>query len=193
MAGQISSFVNGSMLVIRIGKVQFAYCQSLSFNENMTVIPTTGIGSYSFSGLEPVQFAASGNMRILRWSNKLATQVAGATTAEGYAKKIPANLDESKGSSLLDGNSLLDKNSFNPASLIISATFDIDVYQRGATESVLAVQGTSLTGATDIGPKLYTLQDCRMTNYSYSFVPGSLLFEDVSYVVTRVLDAGSST
>ena len=71
MAGKIASFVSGGLLVIRIGKVQFAYCQSVSFNQNATVIPVGGLGSMGFSALEPTYITASGSIRIVRWDSRL--------------------------------------------------------------------------------------------------------------------------
>jgi hypothetical protein len=174
MAGQISSFLNGSMLVITIGKVTLAYCQSLSFNQNMNLTPVGGIGAFSSHALEPVQFAAGGSMRVVRWTSEEWTQI-GANAA-------PDNLPSSTlGKDFTSGNGVIDINHFNPVNLLLSATFDIEVYgrQEGANPNALS--------------KIYTLNDCRLTNYSFSFQPGSLLFEDMSFVCLQVQDETSVT
>lgn len=167
MANQLSSFLNGSMLVIKIGKVQFAYCQSLSFSERMNIQPVGGMGSYSYQNLEPLQYSASGSMQILRYSKALMDKVA---TAENPNQR-PANIGTPNAQN--DGNSLLDALHFNPAGLLISSTFDIEVYDRRAT---------------DAKQLLMVIKDCRLTNYSISFTPGQLLNETVQYVCMGVQD-----
>lgn len=177
MAGQISSFQNGSLLVVKINNVTLAYCQSLSFNQNVNHVPVGGIGAYSASALEPVQFSAGGSMRVVRWTKELYDAAQSGQT-EGFTA-TPANIPTNKISDdFTSGNGVIDINHFNPVQLLLSATFDIDVYGR--------INTTAGIGA-DLKP-IYQLKDCRLTNYSFSFQPGSLLFEDMSFVCLQVAD-----
>jgi hypothetical protein len=169
MAGQIAAFQNGSMLVIKIGNVTLAYCQSLSFNQNVSLTAVSGIGAFSASALEPVQFSSGGSMRVVRWTKEL-YDAAGTD-------RTPDNITSNTLSpDFTSGNGVVDVNHFNPVQLLLSATFDIDVFGRQDT-----------TGNADLIP-IYKLKDCRLTNYSFSFQPGSLLFEDMSFVCTQVQD-----
>lgn len=174
MANQLSSFLNGSMLVIKIGKVQFAYCQSLSFSERMNIQPVGGMGSYSYQNIEPLQYSAGGSMQILRYSKKMLDLVTGQTPAQS-----PANIGNMNAQN--DGNSLLDSLHFNPASILVSSTFDIEVYDRRGV-------GADVTANTK---KLMVIKDCRLTNYSISFTPGQLLNESVQYVCMGIEDYAS--
>lgn len=176
MAGQIAAFQNGSMLVIKIGNVTLAYCQSLSFNQNVSLTAVSGIGAFSASALEPTSFSAGGSMRVVRWTKELFD---GAKPAYDGQKPTPDNIPSNKISDdFSSGNGLIDTNHFNPIQLLLSATFDIDVYARTTTASAVVDQ---------LKP-VYKLTNCRLTNYSFSFQPGSLLFEDMSFVCTQVQD-----
>lgn len=170
MSGKLASFLNGSLLVVKINNVTLAYCQSISFNQNMNLVPVGGLGAYSYHALEPVQFAAGGNMRVVRWSTEEWKEIGD--------KAVPANLAETAEGVLApdftSGNGVIDKNHFNPVNLLLSATFDIDVCGRESSAS------------TELTKPLYKLKDCRLTNYSFAFQPGALLYEDMSFVCLQV-------
>jgi hypothetical protein len=178
MAGQLASFLNGSMLSIKVGGVTLAYCQSLSFNQNVNLIPVGGIGSFSNHALEPVQFSAGGSMRVVRWM-KTALDKMGTDLITREAA-VPDNINSSSVyDNYANGNGVVDKFHFNPIRLLLSATFDIDVYGRcGTTDTII----------TETLTPIYKLMDCRLTNYSFSFQPGALLFEDMSFVCMQVQD-----
>jgi hypothetical protein len=176
MSDKIASFLNGSMLVIRIGNVQLAYCQSLSFNQNMTLTPVGGVGAYNNHALEPVMFTAGGTMRVVRWTTEdWKDRTAGGTST----KTVPENLQGNSGildtTTFTSGNGIIDKLHFDPLNLLLSSTFDIHVHGRQDASS-----------NTISAKPLYSLIDCRLTGYSFSFQPGSLLFEDMSFVCLQV-------
>jgi hypothetical protein len=178
MANMTNTILNGSMLMIRIGKLNFAYVQSLNFSERMTNAAVGGMGSGSYQTLEPTQYMASGSMTITRYSTQLIKAVAGA----GFTKV--GNLDKARISAKNDGNSLLDNTQFNPLNLLISSTFDIDVYVKKTLTGGSAT--ANATGYTE--ELLYTIKNCRLTNYSMAFAPGQLLNETVQYVCLGIED-----
>lgn len=66
MAGQISSYVTGAQLVIRVDGEVYAYAQSLSFNESFSNQPAGGLGSIAYTNLEPLAYSARGSLQILQ-------------------------------------------------------------------------------------------------------------------------------
>ena len=173
MAGKLSSFMSGAQLVIRIGSVQLAYCQGISFSDNMTNVPVGGIGSYSFHAIEPVQYIGQGSLVITRYSTKLFDAAKKLSSAND--KALPANLQGSGQSPNRDGNSLLDGVQFNPSVLLLSATVDIDVYSRADDQKTASVL-------------VYKLEDCRFTNYAFSFTPGTIVQENLTFICRGVID-----
>jgi hypothetical protein len=168
MAGLLPSFQSGSNLYIYIGNVLVAYGTNLSLSQDMTNVGVGGIGSMSYDAIEPTAYAARGSFSITRYS-KLASDAIQAKTA-APAASVPGRFGVTPD---VDGNSMLHPAQFNPINLIISKTFDIKVFERNAQ-----------TGVS--GNLVYTAKDCRMTNYSMGFTPGSLVTENISFRCLRI-------
>jgi|WetSurMetagenome_2_1015567.scaffolds.fasta_scaffold156476_2 hypothetical protein len=181
MSGQLPSFLSGSNVVVRIGAKNLAYCQDLRFSRTVGHVPVRGIGSYGTLALEPVDFSINGSLVITRWVGNTANNNTNAP--EG----VPAT-------TTFQGNSLFTNNTFNPATLILSATFDIYVYPKDTptvTATSVSVSGT-VTRA-DAGTYLYRIADCRLTNYSFSFFPGQLLNENATFIGRTIINGTSVT
>ena len=170
MAGQIPSFLTGANLVIRIGEIRVAFAQSLSFQRNVAHTAVMGVGAYDVLALEPTSFAASGSMQILRWTDDmLEKRVKDRDT-------LPDNMASTASKADMVGNSIVSDTAFNPQKLLLSTTFDIEVYEKKA-------EGEQVEGAL-----LFVLRDCRIQNYNFNFVPGELLVENVSFLCRRIED-----
>ncbi|NBP02909.1 MAG: hypothetical protein EBU90_22915 [Proteobacteria bacterium] len=170
MAGQIPSFLTGANLVIRIGDIRVAFAQSLSFQRNVAHTAVMGVGAYDVLALEPTSFAASGSMQILRWTDDMLEK------RKNDKNTLPDNMAETASKPDLIGNSIVSDTAFNPQKLLLSTTFDIEVYEKKADEG--QVEGTLL----------FVLKDCRIQNYNFNFVPGELLVENVSFLCRRIED-----
>jgi hypothetical protein len=175
MSGQLPAFLNGSQLVIRIGDVQLAFAQALSFSDNMNHQAVGGLGAFSPHSLEPLQYIGQGSIVVTRWSSALK-----AALAANGATNFPDPIQNAVTSTRRDGNSLLDGVQFNPRLILISTSFDIDVYQRNKQHS------KDITASELI--LTYQLSDCSLTNYSFNFAPATLLQENVSFMCLRVID-----
>jgi hypothetical protein len=139
-----------------------------------------GVGSYSAHALEPVDYSASGSITLTRYTSELINQRHPITPPTGVAHGLnPENMDQINVDSLRNGNSMIDTVSFNPAKLLISYTFDIDVWERQ-----IQADGTT----NNLGNHIFKFHDCRLTNYSYDFVPGQLLLENVDFVCRYIQD-----
>jgi hypothetical protein len=170
MAGQIPSFLTGANLVIRIGDIRVAFAQSLSFQRNVAHTAVMGVGAYDVLALEPTSFAASGSMQILRWTDDMLEK------RKNDRDTLPENMASTASKPDLVGNSIVSDTAFNPQKLLLSTTFDIEVYEKKADEA--QVEGTLL----------FVLKDCRIQNYNFNFVPGELLVENVSFLCRRIED-----
>jgi hypothetical protein len=183
MAGQLPSFLSGSNVIVRIGDANMAYCQDLRFSRAVGHVPVRGIGSYGTLALEPVDFTVNGSMVITRWFGISGTDKTSAP--EGIAGvKDTAFLER--------GNTLFTKNTFNPAMMLLSASFDIVVYQKNieGAANLNAVGGsyTNSSVASTVGGLVYIIKDCRLTNYSFSFFPGQLLNENTTFVGRTIIN-----
>lgn len=180
MANKLPSFLQGSVLVIKIGNRTIAYCNALSFSDQMDNTNVYGIGSFSPGAIEPLAYNAQGSISIQRYSDYA---LKGTATSPAKPKKLAAGISETRPTST-DGNSLADLQSFSPALLIIQSTFDIDVYTRTAASSTKQESEAGLKHT-------FTLRDCRMTSMSMSFSPGQLIAENYSFICRLVQDMSS--
>lgn len=191
MAGQLPSFVTGALGVIRIGRTRIAFCQNLSISARMDVQPVMGVGSTSVHALEPILHSANFSMQILRYSDTTVAQNRDAVAETPDSPSIdgsevlPGVMSNAQlgdaAKKQRDGNSLIDGTMMNPQLLLLSSTFDIEVYERNMKVQK-DTEGKVVTGAGGIveGNLIFTLKDCRIGNYSFSFAPGELLVENVS-------------
>jgi hypothetical protein len=200
MANQLASILTGNMLVIRIGNRRIAYAQNLQFQRRMDVSAIYGIGSPSVLALEPVQHGVSWSCQITRYTTSImkgstipgnGATVENATldrTATANQSTLPDNLKGVSIDNKVDGNSLIEPTFFNPQLLLLAQTFDVDVYEK--TFPVNA-QGQIVTVEPE-GALLFTIQDCRIANYSFNFAPGELLIENISGLARFMTDAQAS-
>lgn len=192
MAASIPGFLTGANLVIRIGDRRIAFAQSLSFQRNVAHTAVMGVGAFDVLALEPTSFAASGSMQILRWTDE-ALGVAGFGAADQVdsrpAGSLPDNMQKVVGAKYdaekndnVPGNSIIDDTAFNPQKLMLSKTFDIEVYEKAPNDQ------NGLAGVPE-KKLLFTLVDCRVRSYGFNFVPGELLIENVSFLCKRIDDS----
>jgi hypothetical protein len=163
MANQIASFASGSVLKIIIDGSTMAYATNLSFSDDVSHAAVGGIGSFSYDALEPLQYLARGSFSLMRHSQK----------ATALLSSLPERMKQG-GVGEADGNSMLKGNSFNPSQLLLSKTFDINVYEKGANDTL-----------TD---SVFTIHDCRLTSYSITFTPGQTVSENIGFICLRVQD-----
>jgi hypothetical protein len=186
MSGILPSFASGSNLVIRLGKFPLAYATNLTFTDDVASGAIGGIGSYSYDGIEPLQYAARGAMSITRYTREALNAIkqtgnGGTSQASRRANdKDRYVTSKTLGNTIVDpndgeGNSLLTSTSFNPFTMMVSRTFDIEVYERKSS--------------TEYSRLVFVCKDCRLTSYSMSFTPGSLVAEQVGFIATRIEDS----
>ena len=175
MSGLLPSFLSSSQLEVRIGNTVLAYAQNMAWTDDMTNTPVGGIGSYSFHSLEPVAYIGRGSMTITHYSKAI------FDVLKSIPNALPENLRDTQTQTNRDGNSLLVNEFFNPVQLLISRTFDINIYERS-----ISSQNGTLSGSTS--RVIYTLKDCRMTNLSITFTPGTLVAQVASFMCMHVIN-----
>lgn len=181
MAGQLNSFLTGGSCAIRIGDVRIAYAQNLSISTRMDHTAVYGVGSYGPHALEPVNHGVNFSFQIVRYSDAILTgdTEAGTPNRTASNSSLPDNMGATQSDGNRDGNSLIDSTAFNPQLLLLSTTFDIEVYERNFDTNQLGVEGNLI----------YLVKDCRLRNYSFNFAPGQLLIENVSGIGRYLTDA----
>jgi hypothetical protein len=129
MAGKTPSFITGATAKIKVGNLTMAYAQDVSYNTTVTTIPIETMGRYEVVSNEPVAYFVDGSLSIIRYT-KEASQMNGTAQNGNSVEQMVNNT----GSGGVAGDG------FDPARMIASETFDLEIFQKliaaGATESV---------------------------------------------------------
>lgn len=155
MAGKTPSFITGATAKIKIGNLTMAYAQDVSYNTTVTTIPIETMGRYEVVSNEPVAYFVDGTLSIVRYT-KEASAMNGAA-ANGNSVEQWQNAAGSGGTAG-DG--------FDPARIIASETFDVEVFQK------LASGGTESIGK---------LRDCRFTRKGGAINKRGILVEQFAF------------
>jgi hypothetical protein len=180
VANKLPAFLDGARLVVKIDGKPFAFCEAVSFSDNMASQLTMGIGSYSPHTNEPMIYSAQASLRILRYTTAaLGLKALGRGDADIPDMKGKVNAIASTtgmtNDRASDGNSMMMLNSFSPVKMLLESTFDIEVYTRVG-------EGNALSSAT------YVMRDCLITDLSIRFNVGALVSEDISIVCRLIED-----
>lgn len=176
MANKLPAFLDGARLVIKVDGKPFAFCEALSFSDNMSSQLTMAIGSYSPHTNEPLIYSAQASMRVLRYTKAALgdgkDNIDKMKSKVGVISKTPG-LTKDRAS---DGNSMMMLNSFSPIKMLLESTFDVEVFTRNGTNGELTTSPT------------YKMKDCLITDLSIRFNVGSLVSEDVSILCRMIED-----
>jgi hypothetical protein len=157
MAGVKPTFMVGARAKIKLDDKTLAFATNVSYSVDVAHIPVEVMGSYEVVAYEPVGYRVSGTLTVVRYT------AAGNTTQANGATP--------------DGNSVFKMGTsaarapaaFNPGNLILSETFELDVYDR--RDGV----------AANDGQKFVTISDARFERRSGGLNAKGLLEEQYSF------------
>lgn len=155
MAGKTPSFITGATAKIKIGAKTMAYAQDVSFNTTVTTIPIETMGRYEVVSNEPVAYFVDGTLSIIRYTSAAASMQ--GTNAQGNSVNQIANAAGAGGNAGAG---------FDPARLIASETFDLEIFQKLASASTISVG---------------KLIDCRFTRKGGAINKRGILVEQFSF------------
>ena len=167
MAGVHAGFVTGARAKIKIGGQTMAYAADVSYNVTVATIPIETMGKYEVHSNEPVAYTVDGSFSIVRYtkgsadvSNIVGQSETGATNGTGAAGNDSAAATGALTSGTAPGNHL------NPAKLLLSSSFDLEIAEKGATADI----------------SVFLIQDCRITRRGASLNKRGVLVDNYSYV-----------
>lgn len=174
MANKLPAFLDGARLVIKVDGKPFAFCEALSFGDNMASQLTMAIGSYSPHTNEPLIYSAQASLRVLRYTKAALGGSKDISPMKGKVEAVnsTAGMTADRAS---DGNSMMMLNSFSPVKMLLESTFDVEVFTRVGTNNALSETPT------------YIMRDCLITDLSIRFNVGSLVSEDVT-LLCRIIE-----
>lgn len=178
-SNKLPAFLDGARLVIKVDGQALAFCEALSFSDNMASQMTMGIGSYSPHTNEPLIYSSQASLRVLRYTSAALGGTKSGKDIPDMKAKMAAVSKNGKSNRDTDGNSMMHYNAFSPVKMLLESTFDIEVYTRTNTS------GNDKTSASPT----YVMKDCLITDLSIRFNVGSLVSEDISILCRMIQDS----
>lgn len=202
---QTPFFMSGPRLLLKIDGVKVAYAVGLDLRVSRNVQIVNTLGSFASVAIQATMYnGVSGSMQIVRLLDKdsrsslvTAANAAGKQKLDPALSATPEKALTGLDSSLVDSQSATSnsvvaatenlKKHLNPASVLASSTFDIEVWQMyPTTDTVEAGKEPSLNNK-GVLVKHFTVQNCRLNSRSASISAGQLLTESFSFTGTLLI------
>jgi hypothetical protein len=203
MAAQTPFFMSGPRLLLKIDNVKVAYAVGLDLRVSRNVQIVNTLGSFASVAIQATMYnGVSGSMQIVRLLDS-ESRTAQETNAAAAGKQNTNSSLSSLPESALTGisgnttggagtaNSLITatenlKKHLDPASVLASSTFDIEVWQMYPTTNTVAGTDSKLNNQ-GVLVKHFTVQNCRLNSRSASISAGQLLTESFSFTGTLLV------
>lgn len=167
MAGIKPGFITGANAKIKAGLETLAFCTDVSYNVEVQTIPIESMGKYEVHTHEPVGYAISGNLSIIRYTSRANTNgISDATASKGNspAEIVPV-ANGANWEAMMD-----------PAKMLTSQTFDLELSEK--------------TGATT-DTTFFKISDCRFNRRGSSLNKRGVLVDQYSFVAVLGSDTGT--
>ena len=172
MAGMKPSFVTGANAKIKAGNLTLAYAQDVSYAATIDIVPVETMGRYEVVSNEPVGYRVEGNLNVVRY-----TKVAQAG-GNGVGK-----WNFSTGG--------IASEHLNPGQLLVSQTWDLEVFQKFDDNGQQASQLVSKVKDCRFRSKGGGINKRGILVEAFAFV--GILAEDDSYSASNSGDQDLST
>jgi hypothetical protein len=203
MAAQTPFFMSGPRLLLKIDNVKVAYAVGLDLRVSRNVQIVNTLGSFASVAIQATMYnGVSGSMQIVRLldsESRTAQETNAATAGKQNTNPPLSSLPESAltgisgnttggagtANSLITATENLKKH-LDPASVLASSTFDIEVWQMYPTTNTVAGTDSKLNNQ-GVLVKHFTVQNCRLNSRSASISAGQLLTESFSFTGTLLV------
>ena len=159
------TFVTGSRAKIRVDGATFAFATNVNYTVDVTHVPVEVLGAYEVIAYEPVGYRVSGTMTVVRYTanpNQVPTNGTAKDAGAGAGNSPFAHANGTVGAAAVPA-------AFNPGNLLLSSTFDIEVYDRRDGQ------------ADQMGQRFVYISDARFERRSGGLNAKGLLEEQFSF------------
>jgi len=174
MAGKIPSFITGANAKIKINNMTMAYAQDVSYSVDVATIPVETIGRYEVVTNEPISYYVSGTLSVIRYT-KAASGTPGAGGSTDGTKDNGNSINN-----WVDTTSGNIGDHFNPANLLASKTFDLEIFSRiqGDKTPVAAANGNEASTNVE---SIIKIRDCRLTRKTGNVTKRGLIVDQFAF------------
>jgi hypothetical protein len=164
-------FITGANAKIKMFGNTIAYCADVAYNITVQTIPVESMGKYEVHSNEPVGYSVDGSFSIIRYTKRASSTTEGGKIADVASGKgnSPSEIANATG-----GDAMMH---LNPAKLLQSQTFDLEIFEKNAT------------GETSV----FLVQDCRLTRRGMTLNKRGVMVDNYAYVGILATDTDVPT
>ena len=163
MAGMKPGFITGANAKLKIGGTTLAYATDVSYDMTTVTIPIEVMGRYEIVSNEPLAHGISGSFAVVRYTSL-------AKKAGLYGPADKGNDTTDIAATTTQGGSTFQSH-FNPALLLGSKTFDLEIFQK-------AQDGSAAPTITHV----FTVKDVRLTRKGATLSKRGILVDQYAFV-----------
>ena len=172
MAQQKPGFITGANAKIKAFNKTLAYCSDVSYNVTVQTIPIESMGKYEVHSNEPVAYSVDGSFSIIRYTKNATNSAAGGVIADAASGK--SNAPES----IEDGGNGNMGQHIDPAQILASQTFDVEIYEKRDG---------------NIEQRVYRVSDCRLTRRGMTLNKRGVVVDSYAFVGVLASDLDIAT
>lgn len=171
MAQMKPGFITGANAKIKMFNKTIAYCADVSYNITVQTIPIESMGKYEVHSNEPVSYSVDGSFSIIRYTKRASSGADGGKIADVASGK------GNEPSQIADGANGKASEHLNPAKLLASQTFDLEIFEKNATGEASVTK----------------VVDCRLTRRGMSLNKRGVMVDNYAYVGILHIDSDAAT
>jgi hypothetical protein len=156
MAGKKAGFITGANAKIKMFGETVAFATDVSYDVTVDNVPVEAMGRYEVFSYEPVGYRIAGSLSIIRYTGRAATSTIDDVVGTG---NHPSEIGDGAGSNA--------KQHLNPAELLVSETFDLDIFEQTG-------------GAND--NQVFRIKDCRLSRRGMTLNKRGVMTDRFSFV-----------
>lgn len=170
MSGMKPGFITGANAKIKMFGKTIAYCADVAYNITVQTIPIESMGKYEVHSNEPVAYSVDGSFSVIRYTKRASSGTDGGKIADVASGK------GNDPSQVADGASKASMH-LNPAKLLASQTFDLEIFEKSATGEASVTK----------------VVDCRLTRRGMSLNKRGVMVDNYAYVGILHIDSDAAT
>jgi hypothetical protein len=181
MSGQLATYLTGANARIKVFGVTLAYATDVSYQVAVDTVAIESMGKFESHDNQPVGYNVAGGFSIVRYTMKIAdSELRGAR--DPSKSNAVANIGDGK-----DASGGFMGTHFNPAKILESRTFDLDIYQRkssagGGVNAKTGEPNAPGAASTDGEQQIMRVVDCRMTRKGMTLSKRGVWVETMSFI-----------
>ena len=182
MPGMQQAFITGANAKIKLFNKTMAYATDVSYNVTVQTIPIESMGKYEVHANEPVGYSVDGTFSVIRYTYK-------AQLSRVQDASLTGNSPVWIGNNAAGADNAFDH--LNPQGILVSKTFDLEIYQKIAVGTAAVGTATGNANAADDIP-VTRVRYCRLTRRGMSLNKRGVMVDNYAFVGIYLDDTDSN-